>query len=108
MSKTLQSKTLKKQKTFDELHKELAENVGVFDLPMRCNPDPNFVPEPYEETYEEWLEEIEYEESLMTQEEKDEAEKFEQKFWSTMQKLHPEKMPEMKRLHPDKFKGVQI
>ena len=108
MSKTLQSKTLKKQKTLDELHQELVKNIGVFDLPMRCNPDPNFTPEPYEETYEEWLEEMEYEESLMTPEEKEKAEKFEQKFWSAMQKLNPEKMAEMKKLYPDKFKGVKI
>lgn len=108
MPKLLQPKTLKKQKSSDEPHEELIKSIGVFDLTMRCNPDPNFVPESYEETYEEWLEEMEYEESLMTPKEKEKAEMFEQKFWAKMQELYPEKMAEMKRLHPDKFKGVQI
>ena len=97
MPKLLKSKTLKKQKSSEELHQELIKNIGVFDLPMRCNPDPNFVPETYEETYEEWLEEMEYEESLMTPKEKEEAKKREQKFWKIM-----------KQLHPEKFKGVDV
>lgn len=97
MSKSLQSKTLEKQKNLEEMHKKLIENIGVFDLPMRCNPDPNFVPEPYHETYEEWLEEMEYEESLMTPKEKEEAKKREQKFWKII-----------KQLHPEKFKGVEV
>lgn len=60
---------------------------------MSDTPNPNFV----HETYEEWLEEMEYEESLMTQEEKEEAKKREQKFWKIM-----------KQLHPEKFKGVDV
>lgn len=96
MPKLLQPKTIKKQKSLDELHEEITKNIGVFDLPTRCNPDPNFVPEPYEETYEEWLEEMEYEESIMTPEEKEESKRFEQKFWSIM-----------KQIQPDKFKGIR-
>ena len=54
---------------------------------MSDNPNSDFEPE----TYEEWLEEMEYEESLMTQKEKDEAAKREQKFWSMMKQLYPER-----------------
>ena len=45
-----------KQKTLEELHKEVIKDLEVFDLPFRCERDPNFKPEPYVETYEEWLE----------------------------------------------------
>lgn len=102
MSKTLQSKTLKKQKTLKELHEEATKDLEYIELPLHDTP--TFA----SETYEEWLEEMEYEESLMTPKEKEKAEMFEQKFWAKMQELYPEKMAEMKRLHPDKFKGVQI
>lgn len=87
MPKLLKSKTLKKQKSSEELHQEITKELEYIDLPMSDTPNPNFVPE----TYEEWLEEMEYDESLMTQEEKDEAEKRSQNFWSTMKKLYPEK-----------------
>lgn len=87
MPKLLKSKSLKKQKTLDELHKEITKNLGYFDLPMSDTPNSDFEPE----TYEEWLEEMEYEESLMTQKEKDEAKKREQKFWSMMKQLYPER-----------------
>ena len=102
MSKTLQSKTLKKQKNLKELHQEATKDLEIFEYPEYNNPD--FVPE----TYEEWLEEMEYEESLLTPEQKEENKKWEQKFWAAMQKIHPEKMAEMKKLQPDKFKGVKI
>ena len=104
MPKTLQPKTLKKQKSLKELHEEATKELEYIELPLHDNPNPNFV----SETYEEWLEEMEYEESLMTPKEKEKAEMFEQKFWAKMQELYPEKMAEMKRLHPDKFKGVVI
>ena len=54
---------------------------------MSDTPNSDFEPE----TYEEWLEEMEYEESLMTQKEKDEAAKREQQFWSLMKQLYPER-----------------
>ena len=60
---------------------------------LHDTPNPNFV----SETYEEWLEEMEYEESLLTPEQKEEAKKREQKFWKLM-----------KQLHPDKFKEVNL
>lgn len=93
MPKLLKSKTLKKQKSLDELHKEITKDLEYIDLPMNNTPNPNFV----SETYEEWLEEMEYEESLMTPKEKEEAKKREQKFWKIM-----------KQLHPEKFKGVDV
>ena len=102
MSKTLKSKTLKKQKTLKELHEEATKDLEYIELPLHDTP--TFV----SETYEEWLEEMEYEESLLTPEQKEENKKWEQKFWAAMQKIHPEKMAEMKKLHPDKFKGVKI
>ena len=40
---------------------------------------------------------MEYEESLLTPEQKEENKKFEQKFWKMM-----------KGLHPDKFKDIDI
>lgn len=82
MSKSLQSKT---QKTISELHKDITKNLDVIELPQ--HKDPNFKPE----TKEEWLKEIEYEESLMTQEEKDEADKRSQQFWARMKQLYPSK-----------------
>lgn len=91
MSKTLQSKTLKKQKTLKELHEEATKDLEYIELPLHDTP--TFV----SETYEEWLEEMEYEESLLTPEQKEEAKKREQKFWKIM-----------KQLHPDKFKEVNL
>ena len=82
MSKSLQSKT---QKTISELHKDITKNLDVIELPQ--HKDPNFKPE----TREEWLKEMEYEESLMTQAEKDEAEKRNQKRLQTLKQLYPEK-----------------
>lgn len=93
MPKLLKSKSLKKQKSLDELHKEITKDLEYIDLPMSDTPNPNFV----SETYEEWLEEMEYEESLLTPEQKEEAKKREQKFWKIM-----------KQLHPDKFKEVNL
>ena len=46
------------QKTLKELHEEANKDLEVFDLPFRCERDPNFKPEPHVETYKEWLEEI--------------------------------------------------
>ena len=93
MPKLLQPKTLKKQKSLKELHKEATKDLEYIELPLHDTPNPNFV----SETYEEWLEEMEYEESLLTPEQKEEAEKREQKFWKLM-----------KQLHPDKFKEVNL
>ena len=93
MPKLLQPKTLKKQKTLKELHDEATKDLEYIELPLHDTPNPNFV----SETYEEWLEEMEYEESLLTPEQKEEAKKREQKFWKLM-----------KQLHPDKFKEVNL
>jgi hypothetical protein len=93
MPKLLQPKTLKKQKSLKELHKEATKDLEYIELPLHDTPNPNFV----SETYEEWLEEMEYEESLLTPEQKEEAKKREQKFWKLM-----------KQLHPDKFKEVNL
>jgi hypothetical protein len=87
MPKLLKSKSLKKS------HKEATKDLEYIELPLHDTPNPNFV----SETYEEWLEEMEYEESLLTPEQKEEAKKREQKFWKLM-----------KQLHPDKFKGVDV
>ena len=91
MSKTLQSKTLKKQKALKDLHQEATKDLEYIELPLHDTP--TFV----SETYEEWLEEMEYEESLLTLEQKEEAKKREQRFWKIM-----------KQLHPDKFKEVNL
>lgn len=87
MPKLLKSKSLKK------LHEEATKDLEFIELPLHDTPNPNFV----SETYEEWLEEMEYEESLLTPEQKEEAKKREQKFWKLM-----------KQLHPDKFKEVNL
>lgn len=88
MSKTL---TSKKQTKISELHKTITKDLEVFDLPTNDIPDPNFKPE----TREEWLKEMEYEESLMTQAEKDEAKK---RYHATLKR--------MAELYPSKFKGI--
>lgn len=93
MPKLLQPKTLKKQKSLKELHEEATKDLEYIELPLHDTPNPNFV----SETYKEWLEEMEYEESLLTPEQKEEAKKREQKFWKLM-----------KQLHPDKFKEVNL
>lgn len=93
MPKLLQPKTLKKQKSLKELHEEATKDLEYIEIPLHDTPNPNFV----SETYEEWLEEMEYEESLLTPEQKEEAKKREQKFWKLM-----------KQLHPDKFKEVNL
>lgn len=93
MPKLLQPKTLKKQKSLKELHEEATKDLEYIELPLHDTPNPNFV----SETYEEWLEEMEYEESLLTPEQQEEAKKREQKFWKLM-----------KQLHPDKFKEVNL
>ena len=90
MSKILQSKTLKKQKTLKELHQEATKDLEVFEYPEYDNPD--FVPE----TYEEWLEEMEYEMSIMTQEEKDESEKRRKHMLKTLEKINPERFKKIK------------
>lgn len=87
MPKLLKSKSLKK------LHEEATKDLEYIELPLHDTPNPNFV----SETYEEWLEEMEYEESLLTPEQKEEAKIREQKFWKLM-----------KQLHPDKFKEVNL
>ena len=87
MPKFLQSNSLKKS------HEEATKELEYIELPLHDTPNPNFV----SETYEEWLEEMEYEESLLTPEQKEEAKKREQKFWKLM-----------KQLHPDKFKEVNL
>lgn len=87
MPKLLKSKSLKKS------HEEATKELEYIELPLHDTPNPNFV----SETYEEWLEEMEYEESLLTPEQKEEAKKREQKFWKLM-----------KQLHPDKFKEVNL
>lgn len=89
MSKTLTSKTLKKQKTLKELHQEATKNLEYIELPLHDTP--TFI----SETYEEWLEEMEYEESLLTPEQKEEDKKWEQKFWAIMKKHHPDKFKEV-------------
>ena len=93
MPKLLQPKTLKKQKSLKKLHEEATKDLEYIELPFDDTLNPNFV----SETYEEWLEEMEYEESLLTPEQKEEAKKREQKFWKLM-----------KQLHPDKFKEVNL
>lgn len=95
------SKKSKKQKTLEELHKEITKDIGIFDLPMRCKRDPNFKPEPHVETYEEWLEEMEYEESLMTQEEKDEAEKRSKEQFQMLKQI-------LKQYHPERYIDTEI
>ena len=87
MPKLLKSKSLKKS------HEEATKELEYIELPLHDTPNPNFV----SETYEEWLEEMEYEESLLTPEQKEEAKKREQKFWKLM-----------KQHHPDKFKEVNL
>lgn len=87
MPKLLKSKSLKKP------HEEATKDLEYIELPLHDTPNPNFV----SETYEEWLEEMEYEESLLTPEQKEEAKKREQRFWKIM-----------KQLHPDKFKEVNL
>ena len=93
MPKLLQPKTFKKQKSLKKLHEEATKDLEYIELPLHDTPNPNFV----SETYEEWLEEMEYEESLLTPEQKEEAKKREQKLWKLM-----------KQLHPDKFKEVNL
>ena len=93
MPKLLQPKTLKTQKSLKKLHEEATKDLEYIELPLHDTPNPNFV----SETYEEWLEEMEYEESLLTPEQKEEAKKRKQKFWKLM-----------KQLHPDKFKEVNL
>ena len=83
----------KTQKSLKKLHEEATKDLEYIELPLHDTPNPNFV----SETYEEWLEEMEYEESLLTPEQKEEAKKREQKFWKLM-----------KQLHPDKFKEVNL
>lgn len=77
-----------KQKTLQELHEESTKDLEIFEYPEYDNPD--FVPE----TYEEWLEEMEYEESLMTQEEKGEEKKRSKEYLKTLKQIliqhHPE------------------
>ena len=85
MPKLLKSKSLKK------LHEEATKDLEYIELPLHDTPNPNFV----SETYEEWLEEMEYEESLLTPEQKEEAKKREQKFWKLMKQLHPDKFKEI-------------
>lgn len=86
MSKSLTSKT---QKNISELHKNITKNLDVIELPQ--NNDPKFKPE----TKDEWLTEMAYEESLMTQKEKDEAK---QRYQATLKR--------MAELYPSKFKGI--
>lgn len=84
------------KKSLKELHEEITKEIGVFDLPMRCNPEPNFTPEPYVETYEEWLEEMEYEMSTMTPEEMEESEKRSQHILKMLEQINPKRFKEIK------------
>lgn len=61
------------------------KNIKTFDLPIDPNVQPRF------ETREEWLEEMVHEESLMTPEQKHQAEKQGQAQLERMRKLRPEK-----------------
>lgn len=89
MPKLLQPKTLKKQKSLDELHEEITKDLDVFEYPEYNNPD--FVPE----TYEEWLEEMEHEMSIMTPEEKEESEKRTQKTLKMLKQINPKRFKEI-------------
>ena len=83
------------QKTLEELHKEATKDLEIFEYPEYDNPD--FI----HETYEEWLEEMEYEESLMTQEEKDEGEKRSKEQFQMIKQL-------LKQYHPEQYIDEEI
>ena len=78
-----------------ELHEDALKDLEVFEYPEYDNPD--FV----SETYEEWLEEMECEESLMTQEEKDEAEKRCKEQFQMIKQL-------LKQYHPEQYVDKKI
>ena len=86
MSKELK---LKKQKSSNELHQEITKDLDVFECPEYNNP--NFVPE----TYEEWLEEMDYEMSIMTPEEKEESEKRTQNVLRMLKQINPKRFKEI-------------
>ena len=64
---------------------EITKDLDIIDLPQQK--DPSFKPE----SHDEWLDEMRYEESLMTQAEKDEAQKRCQATLKRMAKLYPSK-----------------
>ena len=64
------------------------KNIKTFDLPIDPTIQPQF------ETKEEWLEEMAHEESLMTPEQKHQAEKQGQAQLERMRRLSPEKFKE--------------
>lgn len=82
MSKSLTSNT---KTRVSELNKEITKHLDVIDLPQ--SKDPNFQPE----TKFDWLKEMEYEDSLLTQEQKDEAKKRYQDYKKRLIKLYPSK-----------------
>lgn len=67
---------------------QIQKSIKTFDLPIDPNVQPLF------ETREEWLEEMVHEESLMTPEQKHQAEKQGQAQLERMRKLRPEKFKE--------------
>ena len=67
---------------------QIQKNIETFDLPIDPTIQPQF------ETKEEWLEEMAHEESLMTLEQKRQAEQQGQAQLERMRKLHPEKLKE--------------
>lgn len=74
-------------KTQTQIQKSI-KNIETFDLPIDPEIQPQF------ETKEEWLEEMAHEESLMTLEQKRQAEQQGQAQLERMRKLHPEKLKE--------------
>lgn len=83
------SEKSEQQKNLKELHEDALKDLEIFEYPEYDNPD--FV----SETYEEWLEEMEYEESLMTPEEKNEEKKRSKEYLQTLKQIliqhHPER-----------------
>ena len=75
-------------KTQTQIQKSIKNNIETFDLPIDPTIQPQF------ETKEEWLEEMAHEESLMTLEQKRQAEQQGQAQLERMRKLHPEKLKE--------------
>ena len=81
MSKQLLSKT-------QQRINNSVKNIESFDLPIDPTIQPQF------ETKEEWLEEMQQEETQMTPKQKQEAEQQGQAQLERMRKLHPEKFKE--------------
>lgn len=84
-----------KQKTLKELHEEATKDLEYIELPLHDTP--TFV----SETYEEWLEEMEYEESLLTPEQKEEDKKRSKEQFQMVKQL-------LKQYHPDHYIDTEI